>query len=184
MSLLSDFRRVLAAGFVALSAGALSEAAAVSPASAQELPVQRAVIAGGGTADITTVQYGWGPHGPPPRNWRRYGPPPPYYRGPPPPYRRGWGPPPPPRYRPGWGPPPPPPPYYRRDYRSDVGGAVAAGIAGLAAGAIIGSTLSGDNAPPVRGGSSWLAYCSEKYRSFDPSTGTYQGYDGKRYACQ
>ena len=30
----------------------------------------------------------------------------------------------------------------------------------------------------------WYAYCSAKYRSFDPSTGTYQPYSGPRRLCQ
>jgi hypothetical protein len=30
---------------------------------------------------------------------------------------------------------------------------------------------------------SWLAYCSAKYRSFDPTTGTFLGYDGLRHPC-
>jgi len=30
----------------------------------------------------------------------------------------------------------------------------------------------------------WYQYCSMKYKSFDPQTGTYMGYDGLRHACQ
>jgi len=37
--------------------------------------------------------------------------------------------------------------------------------------------------PPVRS-PSWYAYCASKYKSFDPATGTYLGYDGIRHACQ
>lgn len=29
----------------------------------------------------------------------------------------------------------------------------------------------------------WYDYCSDKYRSFDPQTGTYKGYDGLRHFC-
>jgi len=36
----------------------------------------------------------------------------------------------------------------------------------------------------VPGTAAWYAYCSRKYRSFDPQTGTYLGYDGIRHACQ
>jgi len=28
-----------------------------------------------------------------------------------------------------------------------------------------------------------VAYCESRFRSYDPSTGTYQGNDGLRYAC-
>jgi len=85
--------------------------------------------------------------------------------------------------------------YYRGyrggHYRRDRGGAVAAGvIGGLALGAILGAAAS---APPPAPGyygrpyavdSDWLAYCSSKYRSFDPRSGTYLGYDGLRHPCQ
>jgi len=37
-------------------------------------------------------------------------------------------------------------------------------------------------APAVRS-PAWYAYCASKYRSFDPATGTYLGYDGIRHAC-
>lgn len=30
----------------------------------------------------------------------------------------------------------------------------------------------------------WIAYCARKYRSFDPYTGTYLGYDGLRHYCR
>lgn len=39
-------------------------------------------------------------------------------------------------------------------------------------------------AAPAYGGGDWLAYCSSKYRSFDPASGTYLGYDGYRHPCQ
>lgn len=29
----------------------------------------------------------------------------------------------------------------------------------------------------------WYRYCSDRYRSFDPGTGTYMGYDGVRRFC-
>ncbi|MGU3495038.1 BA14K family protein [Xanthobacteraceae bacterium A53D] len=32
--------------------------------------------------------------------------------------------------------------------------------------------------------SNWIAYCSRKYRSFDPRTGTFLGYDGRRHPCR
>lgn len=139
---------------------------------------------------IVEVQYRrHGPYydGPPPR-YRHRPPPPPYYYGPPRHYR-GYHRPPPPGWRhrppPGmWGPPPPPRYYYRSHapYRDDAGAAVAAGVVGLAAGAILGSALSAQGAPARDSG--WLDYCASKYRSFDPASGTYLGHDGRRHACR
>jgi hypothetical protein len=97
--------------------------------------------------------------------------------------------------------------------------ALAAGVIGLAAGAIIGSTLSQQRAEPVyrprpvyrqvpvydaypdappaprrqyvvRYSSqvepwsrNWYRYCTNRYRSFNPQTGTYRGYDGRSHFC-
>jgi hypothetical protein len=66
--------------------------------------------------------------------------------------------------------------YYRRDRDDHVGAAVVLGIAGLAAGAII--------AGQGHGGSSYHAICARKYRSYDPRSGTYLGYDGYRHRCR
>jgi len=33
-------------------------------------------------------------------------------------------------------------------------------------------------------GGSWMSYCFSRYRSFDPATGTYMGYDGRRHVCR
>lgn len=67
------------------------------------------------------------------------------------------------------------------------GAGVAAGIAGLAAGALIGSAIA--NQPgavyedePVYGGNA-AAYCAQRFKSWDPATGTYLGYDGYRHPC-
>ena len=30
----------------------------------------------------------------------------------------------------------------------------------------------------------WYSYCARKYRSFDPRSGTYLGFDGYRHLCQ
>lgn len=95
--------------------------------------------------------------------------------------------------------------YYGGYYDHDPGAAVVAGIFGLAAGAIIAGAL----APPVypvapyraaphrvaphrvspyrvspRYATSDVAYCSRKYRSFDPVSFTYLGYDGRRHYCR
>ena len=56
-------------------------------------------------------------------------------------------------------------------------GADAAGLVfGLAAGAIAGSAIAG------AGGGSYER-CASAYRSFDPATWTYLGYDGYRHRC-
>jgi hypothetical protein len=49
-------------------------------------------------------------------------------------------------------------------------------LGGFAAGAIIGGALA-------QQGSDRHAYCSSKYRSYDPGSGTYLGYDGERHPC-
>ncbi|MEJ8572155.1 BA14K family protein [Microbaculum marinum] len=95
-------------------------------------------------------------------------------------------------YRPGYNHHPNPNYYgygWRYD-RDDNGAAVAAGIAGLAVGAMIGSAASAP-APVYRQSTSmqpwspaWYQYCESKYRSFDRNSGTYLGYDGQRHFCQ
>ncbi len=78
---------------------------------------------------------------------------------------------------------------YYRGGRND-GAAVAAGvIGGLALGAAIAGAASAPPPPvyaqPGYGApGDWIAYCSQKYRSFDPASGTYLGYDGLRHPCQ
>jgi hypothetical protein len=37
---------------------------------------------------------------------------------------------------------------------------------------------------PAQGSSDWIAYCSQRYRSFNPQTGTYTGYDGLQHPCR
>jgi hypothetical protein len=34
------------------------------------------------------------------------------------------------------------------------------------------------------GSQAWLDYCYSRYKSFDPYSGTYMGYDGYRHACR
>lgn len=77
--------------------------------------------------------------------------------------------------------------YRRRYYRGyrrgfDPGAAVALGIIGFAAGAIASGALA--PAPYVVGDPNWIAYCASRYRSFDPVSGTYLGFDGLRHYCQ
>ena len=81
----------------------------------------------------------------------------------------------------------------------------AALAAGLATGLIVGGLLSAPHyydgpypyyhrsyyppPPPSYGpvgyaAPGWEAYCFSRYRSFDPISGTYLGYDGRRHLCQ
>ncbi len=78
--------------------------------------------------------------------------------------------------------------YYPRGYyyrRHDNGSALAAGALGLATGAIIGGALAQQQAAPtyVAPGNGSVAYCAQRYRSYDPASGTYLGYDGLRHPC-
>lgn len=70
-----------------------------------------------------------------------------------------------------------------------VGAGVAAGIIG---GAIIGSTIPRrrppppgyydyDGPPPRRADA--VEYCMERFKSYEPGSGTYLGYDGHRHPC-
>ncbi len=81
---------------------------------------------------------------------------------------------------------------YRRGI--DPGAAAAAGIAGLAAGAILGGVLSQPRVieEPVYGAPAYGApgydaspedYCAQRYRSYNPASGTYLGFDGLRHPC-
>ena len=73
--------------------------------------------------------------------------------------------------------------------------------AGLAAGALIGSALAAPYygqryyepgyayspgyvavEPGIPGGDA-VAYCEQRFRSYDPASGTYLGYDGVRHPC-
>jgi len=58
-------------------------------------------------------------------------------------------------------------------------GAGAAALGGLAAGAIIGGAIANSQARA----SDAVAYCAQRYRSYDPASGTYLGYDGNRHPC-
>lgn len=72
---------------------------------------------------------------------------------------------------------------YGRGYdRGGIG--IGAGIAGLAAGAIIGGAIASQAAPAYAGtDGNAEAYCAQKFKSYDASSGTYLGYDGNRHAC-
>lgn len=88
--------------------------------------------------------------------------------------------------------------------RHHHGGGWGGAAAGFAAGALIGGALGAASGPyygygpdyyaydydyapgPVvveRSGGSAEAYCEQRYRSYDPASGTYLGYDGVRHPC-
>jgi hypothetical protein len=85
----------------------------------------------------------------------------------------------------------------RWHHRHHHGGAAAAGIAGFAAGALLGGALASRPyygygpryyPAPAYGSSvvvedDSVAYCQSRYRSYDPASGTYLGYDGVRHPC-
>ena len=63
-----------------------------------------------------------------------------------------------------------------RHRRGSWGPAVGAGVAGL----IIGGALA-SQAAQARNDA--VAYCMQRFRSYDPASGTYLGYDGYRHSC-
>lgn len=72
---------------------------------------------------------------------------------------------------------------YRRGYghRGGYGyGGYGVG-AGLAAGALIGGALAATAAASSAGNS--VAYCESRFKSYNPATGTYRGYDGLDHPC-
>ncbi|MFG1385198.1 BA14K family protein [Xanthobacter versatilis] len=102
---------------------------------------------------------GWGPGGP---GWGHPGWRPPPGAWGPGAWRPGWG-----WYRPGWG----------WGYYNNSGAWIALGVAsGLALGAVAAT------AEPVYGDDA-VAYCAQRYRSYNPATGTYTGYDGYQHPC-
>jgi hypothetical protein len=99
---------------------------------------------------------------------------------------------------------------FRRGWRGGYrgGGYAGAGL-GLAAGALIGGAIVGATRPygygysgydpdyygyapgydpgyvavSPYGGGSEVAYCQQRFRSYDPGSGTYLGFDGLRHPC-
>jgi hypothetical protein len=86
--------------------------------------------------------------------------------------------------------------YYGR--RRGYGGAIGAGVAGLAAGALIGGAIASSQAQaayPAYGAygapvgnvygqdPNAVEYCASRYRSYDPASGTFLANDGNRYSC-
>jgi len=69
----------------------------------------------------------------------------------------------------------------------DIGAAIGVGIIGLTLGAIIAGSAEKERSKRDRYDAEyerWLDYCSRKYRSFDPETGTYRASNGRRYVCR
>lgn len=123
-------------------------------------------------------QPGWGP-GPRP-GWGGPG------WGPRPGWGPGWGPGPRPGWGPGWG----PRPVWNGGWGYAPGWGPGPGWGwgpgwgfgpGFATGVIIGSAAA--SAPPPPAYNNWVAYCSQRFKSYNPRTGTYLGYDGRRHSC-
>lgn len=132
------------------------------PASAQ-VARPGALGVAAGTGGVQQVQWGgWGRPGWG-GGWGRPG------------WGGGWG-------GPGWG-----GGYYGGGW--GPGAAVGAGVAGLAAGAIIGGAIAQSQqapayyAPGGYAGGDATAYCMQRFKSYDPGSGTYLGYDGYRHPC-
>ena len=62
--------------------------------------------------------------------------------------------------------------YYGDSYAYDTGGTYSTGI----------PLVSFDQAAPVAVGGD-ASYCAQRYRSWDPASGTYLGFDGMRHPC-
>lgn len=81
-------------------------------------------------------------------------------------------------------------------YVYNDGAWIAAGALGLAAGALLGATITQQQPAIVQSGApatatgippwtpAWYSYCSRKFKSFNPETGLYLGYDGKYHYCR
>ena len=86
---------------------------------------------------------------------------------------------------------------YYRHHRHHRNRAVVAGIAGFALGTILGQATAHPRYyyrpqrryyrtyyRPQPWTREWYAYCDAKYRSFDPRSGTFQPYHGRRRLCR
>jgi hypothetical protein len=62
----------------------------------------------------------------------------------------------------------------RRHYHHGWGPA----LGGLVAGAVIGGAIANSQARTDA-----MAYCAQRYKSYDPGSGTYLGFDGMRHPC-
>ena len=73
--------------------------------------------------------------------------------------------------------------YRGRGYGYRGGGGNGALIGGLAAGAIIGGAIAAGAAANNAQAQQNANYCAQRYRSYDPQSGTYLNNDGNRYSC-
>ena len=78
--------------------------------------------------------------------------------------------------------------YYRRGYYGPgygygYGNGAGALIGGLAAGAIVGGAIAAGQANAAAAAQQNVAYCVQRFRSYDPASGTYLGTDGYRHPC-
>ena len=78
----------------------------------------------------------------------------------------------------------------RRGHRGGGGGGWGWGVGAVAAGLLLGAPYLGahgydddDGGEYAYGGSGGYARCEATFRSFDPGSGTYMGYDGIRRTC-
>ncbi|MCP3394184.1 BA14K family protein [Bradyrhizobium sp. CCGB12] len=67
--------------------------------------------------------------------------------------------------------------YHYRHHHGHYGNGAAV-LGGLAAGAIIGGAIASSQAR-----ANAESYCVQRYRSYDPGSGTYLGNDGLRHQC-
>lgn len=74
--------------------------------------------------------------------------------------------------------------YRQHQNEQDFGSNVAASIFGLAAGAIVaGAVNNANNGYSYRGNNHVIA-CEQAYRSYNPRTDTFVGYDGRQHQCR
>jgi hypothetical protein len=77
-----------------------------------------------------------------------------------------------------------PPWWYHRHHHAygwAPGPAIGAGILGFAAGAALANSARANS---YAIGDGHVAACEDAYRSYDPRTDTYLGYDGMRHYCE
>jgi hypothetical protein len=86
---------------------------------------------------------------------------------------------------PGMGPGGPGPSHHGAPPRRGGGGAGAGAALGILGGVIIGSAISAQQAEAQRRAAyeDAIADCAARFKSYDPYSQTYRGYDGKLHRC-